>query len=111
MRHTDLFDGPGRKPSVLWPASGRARPPRRAESDTAGLVPLGPALVDGYHRYRALRAPTIASNKIPAANSRVLEDWCTRHSGYSPLSPEPPPTRASLRLTGRGASLAGARGP
>src|SRR6516164_4361804 len=106
MRHTDLFDGPRCQPRVLWPAGGRARPPRRAASDTAGLVPLGAAVVDGYHRYRALRAPTIASTKIPAANSRVLEDWCTRHSGFSPLPAEPPPTRASLRLTGRGASRA-----
>src|SRR5262252_5109071 len=64
MRYTALFDGPGRQPGVLWPAGGSARPPRRAAPDKAGLVPLGAALVDGHHRCRALRAPTIASNKI-----------------------------------------------
>src|SRR6516165_2578412 len=81
MRHTDLFDGPRRQPSVLWPAGGRARPPRRAAPYKAGLVPLGAPVVDGHHRCRALRAPTVASNKIAAVKSPSAA-----RAGSSPIS-------------------------
>src|SRR5215831_6846918 len=60
MRHTNLCGGPRREPDLLWPPGRRARPPRRAASDATGLVPLGPAVVNGPHGHRTLRAPTIA---------------------------------------------------
>src|SRR6516225_6731545 len=78
MRHTDLCGGPGRRPAVLWPAGGGARPPLRAASGTAGVVPLGPPVVDGPHRRGPLRAPTIASNKIPACTPVTR---ATSHAG------------------------------
>src|SRR6516225_10343982 len=81
MRHTALFDGAGRQPRILWLAGGGARPPRRAAPYKAGLVPLGAPVVDGHHRWRALRAPSVASNKIAAVKSPSAA-----RAGFSPIS-------------------------
>src|SRR5262249_23075587 len=81
MRHSALFDRTGRQPGVLWAASGRARPPLRAASDKARLVPLSAALVDEHHRGRALRAPTLASSKIAA-----LKSPSAARAGFSQIS-------------------------
>ncbi len=74
---TPLYSvAPGPNPPSYGLRVGDARPPRRIEAGAAGLVPLGPAVVDGFDQSPAIRAAmrrasAALTSQAPTASTRV----------------------------------------